>query len=39
MKKAFLVLLILLLVLVIIFFSYDNWMNELKHLIDVNHVH
>ncbi len=38
MKKAFLVLLILL-VLVIIFFSYDNWMNELKHLIDVNHVH
>jgi hypothetical protein len=38
MKKAFLVLLILLL-LVIIFFSYDNWLNELKHLIDVNHVH
>ncbi len=38
MKKAFLVLLILL-VLVIIFFSYDNWLNELKHLIDVNHVH
>ena len=38
MKKVFLGLLILL-VLVIIFFSYDNWMNELKHLIDVNHVH
>ena len=38
MKKVFLGLLILL-VLVIIFFSYDNWLNELKHLIDVNHVH
>ena len=38
MKKAFLVLLILLL-LVMIFFSYDNWLNELKHLIDFNHVH
>ena len=38
MKKALLGLLILL-VLVIIFFSYDNWLNELKHLIDVNHVH
>ena len=38
MKKAFLGLLILL-ILVIIFFSYDNWLNELKHLIDVNHVH
>ena len=38
MKKAFLGLSILLL-LVIIFFSYDNWLTELKHLINVNHVH
>ena len=38
MKKAFLGLSILLL-LVIIFFLYDNWLNELKHLINVNHVH
>ena len=37
--KKFLLGLVIAVVMVILFLFYDNWMNELKHLINVNHVH
>ena len=38
MKKVLLGLVIVV-VMAILFLSYGNWLDELKHLIDVNHVH
>ena len=38
MKKA-LIGLVIAVVMAILFLSYGKWLGELKHLIDVNHVH
>jgi hypothetical protein len=37
--NKFLLGLVIAIIMAIIFLFYDNWMNELKHLINVNHVH
>ena len=38
MKKVLLGLVIAV-VMAILFLSYGNWLDELKYLIDVNHIH
>ena len=37
--KKFLLGLVIAVVMAILFLFYDNWLNELKHLINVNHIH
>ena len=37
--KKFLLVLVIAVVMAILFLFYDNWLNELKQLINVNHIH